>query len=92
MKYAVEMGSSSMIYTPSFIKIGSGIQKLTVGKKDRLINLIKLNCLKCRSQWPRGLRHELSSLARMPGSWVRIPLKGIDICVYVYSVFVFSCV
>jgi hypothetical protein len=28
MKYAVEMGSGAMIYTPSFIKIGSGIQKL----------------------------------------------------------------
>jgi hypothetical protein len=29
MKYAVEMGSGAMIYVPSFIKIGSGIQKLT---------------------------------------------------------------
>jgi hypothetical protein len=28
MKYAVEMGSGAMIYIPSFIKIGSGIQKL----------------------------------------------------------------
>jgi hypothetical protein len=28
MKYAVEMGSGAVIYTPSFIKIGSGIQKL----------------------------------------------------------------
>jgi hypothetical protein len=26
MKYAVEMGSGSMIYAPSFIKIGSSIQ------------------------------------------------------------------
>jgi hypothetical protein len=31
MKYAVEMGSDAMIYTPSFIKIGSGIQKLIGG-------------------------------------------------------------
>jgi hypothetical protein len=31
MKYAVEMGSGAMIYIPSFIKIGSGIQKLTAG-------------------------------------------------------------
>jgi hypothetical protein len=31
MKYAVEMGSSTMIYIPGFIKIGSGIQKLMVG-------------------------------------------------------------
>jgi hypothetical protein len=28
MKYAVEMGSGVMIYIPSFIKTGSGIQKL----------------------------------------------------------------
>jgi hypothetical protein len=28
MKYAFEMGSGAMIYIPSFIKIGSGIQKL----------------------------------------------------------------
>jgi hypothetical protein len=31
MKYAVEMGSGAMLYTPSFIKIGSGIQKLMGG-------------------------------------------------------------
>jgi hypothetical protein len=28
MKYAVEMGSGAMIYIPSFIKIGSGSQKI----------------------------------------------------------------
>jgi hypothetical protein len=28
MKYTVEMGSVAMIYIPSFIKIGSGIQRL----------------------------------------------------------------
>jgi hypothetical protein len=28
MNYAVEMGSVAMIYMPSFIKIGSGIQNL----------------------------------------------------------------
>jgi hypothetical protein len=31
MKYAVEMGSRSMMYIPSFIKIGSGVQKLLRG-------------------------------------------------------------
>jgi hypothetical protein len=31
MKYAVEMGSGVMIYIPSFIKIGSAIQKSIVG-------------------------------------------------------------
>jgi hypothetical protein len=30
MKYVAEMGSGAMIHMPSFIKIGSGIQKLTV--------------------------------------------------------------
>jgi hypothetical protein len=29
-----------------------------------------------RSQWPRGIRHELSSPARTLGSWIRIPLKA----------------
>jgi hypothetical protein len=28
MKYAIEMGSVAVIYIPSFIMIGSGIQKL----------------------------------------------------------------
>jgi hypothetical protein len=31
MKYAVEMGSGAMIYIPSFIKFGSGVQKLIGG-------------------------------------------------------------
>jgi hypothetical protein len=31
MKYAIEMGSGAMIYIPSFMKIGLGIQKLIGG-------------------------------------------------------------
>jgi hypothetical protein len=31
MKYAVEMGSGAIIYIPSFIKIGSGIEKYIRG-------------------------------------------------------------
>jgi hypothetical protein len=31
MKYAVEKGSGAMIYKPSFIKTGSGIQNLIRG-------------------------------------------------------------
>jgi hypothetical protein len=31
MKYAIEMGSGAMVYIPSFINIGSAIQKLTGG-------------------------------------------------------------
>jgi hypothetical protein len=34
MKYAVEIGSGAMIYIPSFMKIGSGIQKL-IGRIHR---------------------------------------------------------
>jgi hypothetical protein len=43
-----------------------------------------------RSQWPRGLRHELSSPARTLGSWIRIPLEWMSVCSY--SVFVLPCV
>jgi hypothetical protein len=35
MKCAVEMGSGGMIYIPSFIKTGSGIQKLVGGDSPR---------------------------------------------------------
>jgi hypothetical protein len=31
MKYAIEIGSGAMMYIRSFIKIGSGIQKLVRG-------------------------------------------------------------
>jgi hypothetical protein len=42
------------------------------------------------SEWPRGLRHGISSLARAVGSWARIPLEAwMFVCVY--SVFVLSC-
>jgi hypothetical protein len=30
MKYAVEIGSGAVINVPSFMKIGSGIQKLSI--------------------------------------------------------------
>jgi hypothetical protein len=36
MKYAVEMGSYTMVYIPSFIKIGSGIRKLIGGYTDSM--------------------------------------------------------
>jgi hypothetical protein len=34
MKYAAGIGSGAMIYIPSFINIGSGIQKLIGGIQD----------------------------------------------------------
>jgi hypothetical protein len=44
-------------------------------------------CTCRRSQWPRGLRHELSSPAQTLGSWVRIPPEA---CVY--PAFMLPCV
>jgi hypothetical protein len=35
MKYASETGSGAIMHIPSFIKIGSGIQKLIGGHKHR---------------------------------------------------------
>jgi hypothetical protein len=42
MKYAVKMGSGAMIHIPSFIKIGSGIQKLIGGIHRQQRDLISL--------------------------------------------------
>jgi hypothetical protein len=37
--------------------------------------------------WPRGLRHELSSLARTLGSCIRVPLKAwMSVCVRLFCV------
>jgi hypothetical protein len=38
--------------------------------------LLYLYMLLGRSQWPRGLRHELSSLAETLGSWIPIQLHA----------------
>jgi hypothetical protein len=38
----------------------------------------------CRSQWPHGQRHELSSLTQTLWSWVRIPLKAwMTMCTFI---------
>jgi hypothetical protein len=42
MKYAVEIGTCAMIYIPSFMKIGSGIQKLIGGIHRQHGDLISL--------------------------------------------------
>jgi hypothetical protein len=53
--------------------------------RDLIISIAFI--LSSRSQWPRGLRNELSSLVRTLESWVRIPLEAwMSLCVY--SVFV----
>jgi hypothetical protein len=40
--WAFEMGSGAVIYIPSFIKIGSGIQKLMGGRDRQQRDLISL--------------------------------------------------
>jgi hypothetical protein len=55
------------------------------------MNYRDVNVVEGRSQWPRSLRHELSSLAQTLGLWVRIPLKA-WMFIYVYSVFLLFCV
>jgi hypothetical protein len=42
MKYIVEMGSVAIMYIPSFIKTGSGIQKLIAGIHKQHSDLISL--------------------------------------------------
>jgi hypothetical protein len=60
-------------------------------KVERKKMLKSSNIKYYQSQWPRGIRHEMSSPAQTLGSWVRIPLKA-WMFVWVYSVFVLSCV
>jgi hypothetical protein len=43
MRYAVEMASGAVIYIPSFVKIGSGIQKL-IGKIQRHTESMVILC------------------------------------------------
>jgi hypothetical protein len=61
--------------------------------QDSLFVLFNINwwrIFSSRPQWPRRLRHELSSCAQTLGSWIRIPLKTwMSVCVY--SVFVLFC-
>jgi hypothetical protein len=44
------------------------------------------------SQWPHGLRHELSLPAQNTGIMDSNPTQGMDVCVCIYSVFVLFCV
>jgi hypothetical protein len=56
--------------------------ELTFSGSSRHIIWISLHIYR-RSQWPRIARHEMPSLARTLGSWVRIPLKAwMSVCVY----------
>jgi hypothetical protein len=48
---------------------------------------VTVNAQDRRSQWPRGLSNELSSLARTLESWIRIPLKA-----WVYAFILCLCI
>jgi hypothetical protein len=69
MKYAVEMGSSAMIFIPSFIIIGLGILKLIGGIHRQHGDLISLICLyqheesmlKTNRSWYSGHFHKKSN-------------------------------
>jgi hypothetical protein len=62
---------------------GTVLNYLSTGRSLPLQKFLKLQ-IKSRSQFSRGLRHELSSLARTLGSWVRIPLKAwMSVCAFI---------
>jgi hypothetical protein len=42
-----------------------------------IVIIIIIEQIRLRAQWSRGLRHEMSSLSRTLGSWVRIPLEAL---------------
>jgi hypothetical protein len=52
-------------------------------------NLVSIYHLKCRSQWPRALRHELSSLARTLAS---NHTQGMNVCLRLCCACVVLCV
>jgi hypothetical protein len=58
---------------------------------NSLIHVLMSVNITCRSEWPRGLRYELSWPTQTLGSWVRIQLDAwMFVCVY--SAFVQPCV
>jgi hypothetical protein len=51
-------------------------------RRKRLYLISRHYSIICRSQWPRGLRHELPSSTRTLWSWVQTPLKTwMSVCV-----------
>jgi hypothetical protein len=49
---------------------------ISLNKKASLQQPLKAYASLCRSQWPHVLTHQMSSLTRTLGSWVRIPFKA----------------
>jgi hypothetical protein len=50
MKHAVEMGSGVMMFLPSFMKIDSAIQKITMGMHRHTERMVSFYCLKYGKQ------------------------------------------
>jgi hypothetical protein len=73
-------------YSGRGVKLSTHLQLNPTSRKCGSIHPLP-NKASCQSQWPRGLRHELSSLARTLGLWIRISLEA-WMSVRVYSVFV----
>jgi hypothetical protein len=84
--------SFTIKYDPSWgHKLGNQSIWNYISISNHVIGLELFKLPKCRSQWPRGLRHEPSSSTQTLGSWVRIPLEP-WMSVYVYSVCLVLCV
>jgi hypothetical protein len=64
----------------SFIKFNSNSMELSPSQE--VASSAATQEHKSRSQWPRGLRHELFSPAPTLGSWVRIPHRHGCLCVF----------
>jgi hypothetical protein len=78
-------------------EFGNLAKKWTYLKTTSLLRLYKALVIdffrastNSRSQWPRGLRHELSSLSPTLGSRVRNPFE--DMCMRLLCVYVVLCV
>jgi hypothetical protein len=66
MKYAVQMGSGAMIYIPSFIKIGSGVQRLIEGihrQQGDFISLLLLSLSNLKQVPPCNLTNQRVGMA-----------------------------
>jgi hypothetical protein len=71
MKYADEMGSGAVIYVPSFINIGSGIQKLMGGGIHRQHG-DRISLLLFFKNKESGLKLSLKEEGWEVGDWINL--------------------
>jgi hypothetical protein len=72
--------SAIELYRPSDLRLSTKLVPTFANRGCHLFSVTNPNGR--RSQWPRGLRHELSSPAPALRSWVRIPLRHGCLCVF----------